>query len=336
MAVGQAVEFSVAPLGASTVPWGESVELNLRLESKATDGQWQSVSEEPVTLRGVNVVTRLDRAQYAYRLSLWPTNTAKDWTVAFPYYLSIPTQAPHNSGPEMCPPNVGTFRIAPSNEQVAANFQESAALVVAESRATQAAAVLGGTLAAAVLLYSLLPYMKVVRRRRPRTRSHPQTTREKESCLNQHGEVYSPKSPIGMGRRFSDQFNNGIEPAGAYRDGIREKRSRAPSDNGSELVLATLPDFNDERGWRDFFDSQIYHSEPEKEQGTRIVAKSSPIIQRRNSLSQEQAKIAKLRHAKSTIEAGEERFQSIKERIDRAAMEAAIDDADNFFEFWQT
>lgn len=122
----------------------------------------------------------------------------------------------------------------------------------------QAAAMLGGTLAAALLVYSLLPYVRSRNRKRRRSRSHSHsqaTSKDRLSWRSDQHEVPStPTTPNGASRcMWGSLDDDGIEPARAYRDGVRERKSRLPeangsagSDAGSELLLAKLPDFNGE------------------------------------------------------------------------------------------
>ncbi|EEY65019.1 uncharacterized protein PITG_16474 [Phytophthora infestans T30-4] len=174
----------------------------------------------------------------------------------------------------------------------------------------------GGTLAAALLVYSLLPYVRSRNRTRQhsRSRTQSQTSEDRLSWSSDQHEVTTPTTPNGASRRMWGSLgNDGIEPAGAYRAEVRETKRQtgangsAVSGSGSELLLAQLPDFNDERGWRDFFDSQIYHNEAQEEQRTTPIPTTPRIA----------------------------RYRSIRDRIDRAAMEAAMDEAQTFNEFWQ-
>ena len=93
--------------------------------------------------------------------------------------------------------------------------------------------------------------------------------------------------------------------------------------------------FVDDRGWRDFFDSQIYQIEPQVKQraATKIVSniksRKDAIVATRTTLRQ----MTIVSPAASTARG--ERYRTIRDRIDRAALEAAIDDAQSFDEFWQ-
>ncbi|KAG6594265.1 uncharacterized protein IUM83_17865 [Phytophthora cinnamomi] len=334
-----AVAFTVDPLAARD----GAGELRLRLESKRaadSSSSWQRVREEPLTLQDVHVVSQLNRAQYTYRLSLRPAAPDATQTAAFPMYLEVPAlpSSPRDDtdAAEMCPPQVGAFAVA-EPFQCQATEQD----VADSTSASQAAAMLGGTLAAALLVYSLLPYVRSRNRKRCRSRSrtHSQTSND---GLHQQEMPSTPTTPNGASRRmWASLEDDGIEPARAYRDGLRERKTvngSAGSDSGSELLLAKLPDFNDERGWRDFFDSQIYHNEPQEEQ--RAATKTFSNIKNRGDLRLNEsiaAKRANLRQAKTTASATprSERYKSIRDKIDRAAMEAAVDEAQSFYEFWQ-
>ncbi|ETL79831.1 hypothetical protein F442_20260 [Phytophthora nicotianae P10297] len=332
-----AVAFSVDALAPR-----DELQLHLRLESKsaadASNGNWQRVREEAVTLKHVNVVSQLNRAHYAYRLSLRPGSDTQQ-AAAFPFYLEVPVLPPSPSSSEegdMCPPEIGAFAVAADHLQCPAEEQVSDS-----TSANQAAAMFGGTLAAALLVYSLLPYVRGRNRKRrcSRSRTELQTS---EDCSD-HQEVSTPTTPNGASRRMWSNLDDGIEPAGTYRAGIREKKRQLDaigstnSDAGSELLLAKLPDFNDERGWRDFFDSQIYHNEPEEEQRTATKAFSRvkshfgmiPREATRNNLSRIKSTTT------STTTPRSARYRTIRDRIDRAAMEAAMDEAQTFNEFWQ-
>ncbi|KAH7460794.1 uncharacterized protein KRP23_14500 [Phytophthora ramorum] len=341
-----AVAFTVDPLASQDAA---SFELNLRLESKrAADSDWQRVSEQPVALKDVHVINQLNRAHFAYRLSLRAATSDAAQSVAFPFYLTAPALASTSSSNDdsnTCPPQIGTFAITQMSEQLQCKVAE---LEVTDSTsASEAAAMLGGTLAVALLVYSLLPYVRARNRKRRRSRS--QSSRERlRSCSDEQDFPSTPTTPNGASRRMWGGFDDdGIEPAGAYRDGSRERKGRQPeangsvvSDTGSELLLAKLPDFNDERGWRDFFDSEIYRSEPQ-EQKRAATNTFSSVKGRRDSAGRESfaTKRLKLRQTKmSTTTAttvGGDRYRTIRDRIDRAATEAAIDDAQSFYEFWQ-
>ncbi|KAE8893339.1 hypothetical protein PF005_g18126 [Phytophthora fragariae] len=346
--VSVAVAFTVDPLAARD----SGVELSLRLESKraadTSSGSWQRVRDEPLKLQDVNIVSQLNRAQFAYRLSLRPAASDATQTAAFPIFLEVPAlpSSPRDDADvaEMCPPQVGTFAVA---EQFQCQSPEQN--VADSTSASQAAAMLGGTLAAALLVYSLLPYVRSRNRKRCRSRSrtHSQTINEGLSWCGDQQEIPStPTTPNGASRRMWGSLDDdGIEPARAYRDGLRERKSRQPeangsavSDAGSELMLAKLPDFNDERGWRDFFDSQIYHNEPQEEQ--RAATKPFLSVKTRGDPELIEAVVVKrtdLRQIKTAASAAtrSDRYKSIRDKIDRASMEAAVDEAQSFYEFWQ-
>ncbi|KAG7389875.1 hypothetical protein PHYPSEUDO_009389 [Phytophthora pseudosyringae] len=342
-----AVTFTVDALA----PRDAAVQLNLRLEAAdASTGKWRRVREDSVTLKDVNIVSQLNRAQYAYRLSLWP-QTASDTqqTAAFPFFLEIPALPASPSSSEegdMCPPEIGAFAIAADQLQCHAEEQAPDS-----TSASQAAAMFGGTLAAALLVYSLLPYVRARnrKRRRSRSRTHSQAGKDRLSRSSglQEGPT-TPTTPNGASRRMWGSLDDdGIEPARAFRDELRERKHRQPEatgraglDAGSELELAKLPDFNDERGWRDFFDSQIYHNEPQEEQ--RAATKTFSSIKNRGEVTAREFITAtrhNLRQTEATTTSATTprsgRYRAIRDRIDRAAMEAAIDEAHTFNEFWQ-
>ncbi|KAG1697355.1 hypothetical protein DVH05_016637 [Phytophthora capsici] len=355
-----AVAFTVDALSP-----GNAATLNVRLESKRTDAlndNWQRVREEVRTLKDVNMVSQLNRTQYAYRLSL----QAASASAAFPFYLEVPVLPSPSSSEEgdMCPPEIGSFVLDPDQFQCPTEEQASVS-----PSASQAAVVFSGTLAAALLVYSLLSHMRARnrKRRRSRSRTHSQSSKERLSWENDQLQVpTTPTTPNGASRRMWGSLYDGIEPAGAYRDGLREKKPRhqetngsVVSETGSELLLAKLPDFNgercvyleterinltrmlvlaDERGWRDFFDSQIYHNGPQEEQ--RAATKTFSDIKSRRDVAPRQMITArsKLRQAKSTSASPRgrhDRYRTIRDRIDRAAMEAAMDEAQTFNDFWQ-
>ncbi|KAL3660667.1 hypothetical protein V7S43_014421 [Phytophthora oleae] len=338
-----AVAFTVDALA----PRNDAV-LSVRLESKrATDtlnGNWQRVREEFMTLKDVNIVSQLNRAQYAYRLSLRAAASDTQQPAAFPLYLEVPALPSPSSSEEgdICPPEIGAFALDPDQLQYQAEEQ---ALV--STSASQAAVMFSGTLAAALLVYSLLPYVRARnrKRRRSRSRTHSQTSKDRLSWGSDHVDVpTTPTTPNGASRRMWRSLDDdGIEPAGAYRDGLREKKNRhqeatgsGVSETGSELLLAKLPDFNDERGWRDFFDSQIYHNEPQEE--TRAATKTVSSVKSRRDVTPRETISArsKLLQAKTTSTSPRnDRYRTIRDRIDRAAMEAAMDEAQMFNEFWQ-
>ncbi|KAG2775339.1 hypothetical protein PC129_g10026 [Phytophthora cactorum] len=337
--MASAVAFTVDALA----PQDDLLQIHLRIESKdASNGNWQCFQEESVTLKDVNIVSQLNRAQYAYRLSLRPASETQQ-AAAFPFYLEAPVLPPSPSSSEegdMCPPEIGTFAIAA--EQLQCPAEEQARDLTS---ASQVAAMFGGTLAAALLVCSLLPYVRARnrKRRRSRSRSHSQTSQSSD-----RQEVSTPTTPNGASRRMWGSLDgDGIEPAGAYRAELREKKNRQPEATGSavtgagsEFLLAKLPDFNDERGWRDFFDSQIYHDEPQEEQRAATKAFSS-IKNRFDGTPREPitATHKKLRQTKTTAASPKSprsaRYRTIRDRIDRAAMEAAMDEAQTFNEFWQ-
>jgi len=95
----------------------------------------------------------------------------------------------------------------------------------------------------------------------------------------------------------------------------------------------------DERGWRDFFDSQIYHSEPEDEH--RSPTKTFSGVKNRDltprtSIAATRSQLQRIKGtAAPAATTRSDRYRTIRERIDRAATEAAIDEAESFNEFWQ-
>ncbi|GMG16217.1 unnamed protein product [Phytophthora fragariaefolia] len=188
----------------------------------------------------------------SYRLAVRPAASDSTQTAAFPLYLEVPAlpSSPRDDADaEICPLQVGTFVIA-EQFQCQSTEQES-------TSASQAAAMLGGTLAAALLVYSLLPYVRSRNRKRRRTRSrtHSQTSEDRLSWSSDQQIPSTPTTPNGASRRmWGGLDDDGIEPARAHRDELRERKNRradangsAVSDTGSELLLAKLPDFNGER-----------------------------------------------------------------------------------------
>ncbi|RQM17565.1 hypothetical protein DD237_003106 [Peronospora effusa] len=304
---------------------------------RTADGHWQQVREETATLKDVNIVTQLNRVHEAYRLlqRLAPSDTQLNAT--FPLYLEVPTQASSSSeGIEMCLPEIGAF---PLVQQLQCQTEERQQ--TSDSTSTgQAAAMFGGTLVAAFLMYSLLPYVRARQRKRRCSRSRTTNKDRLSWWSGQIGLPTTSTTAAEASRRIWGSLDGGsIEPAEAYCDGLRKRKSRQHEvvdgndvpDAVSELLMAKLPDFNDERGWRDFFDMQIYHSESQVEQ--RAVTKIVPNIKsRRDAIA---ARSSKLRQMKSYSTARGQRYRTIRDRIDRAAMEAAINDAQSFNEFWQ-
>ncbi|KAF4130977.1 hypothetical protein GN958_ATG19827 [Phytophthora infestans] len=327
----------------------DALQLHLRLESKraadTSNDNWQHVRDEFVTLKDVNIVSQLSRVQYAYRLSLRPTSNSQQ-AAAFPFYLEapvLPSSPSFSDEGDMCPPDIGTFSVAADQLQCPVEEQ-----VLDSTSASQLAAMFGGTLAAALLVYSLLPYVRSRNRTRQhsRSRTQSQTSEDRLSWSSDQHEVTTPTTPNGASRRMWGSLgNDGIEPAGAYRAEVRETKRQtgangsAVSGSGSELLLAQLPDFNDERGWRDFFDSQIYHNEAQEEQ--RVAKKTFSSNKNRGEIMPREPIStihSKLRRSKTTpipTTPRIARYRSIRDRIDRAAMEAAMDEAQTFNEFWQ-
>jgi hypothetical protein len=194
-----------------------------------------------MALKDVNVASQLNQVFYG--------------TVGRCPSLQTPTPSPSSSDADVCLPETGTLALV---EQFQCQTEEQYADELAS--ASQAAAMLGGTLAAALLVYSLLPYVRARnrKRRRSRSRTHSQTNNDiLRRCEDQQQRPSTPTTPNGASRRMWGSLEgDGIEPAGARRDERRERKSRQPeangsavSDAGSELLLAKLPDFNGERCW---------------------------------------------------------------------------------------
>ncbi|CAI5740118.1 unnamed protein product [Peronospora destructor] len=316
-----------------------------RLESKrAADslkGHWQQVRGETVTLKDVNIVTQLNRVHYAYRpsLRLAPSDTQVNAT--FPLYLEVLTQASSSSeGEEMCFPEIGAFSLVQQLQWQTEERQQTFDL----TSTGQAAAMLGGTLVAAFLMYSLLPYVRARQRKRRCSRSSTTNKDRLSWCSGQLDLPTTTTTPTEASRRtWGSLDGDSIGPARAYRDGLRKRKSRqreAANGNAvpcavSELLLAKLPDFNDERGWRYFFDSQIYHSEPQFEQreATKIVSNTKS---RRDAIVATRTKLHQMKITFTAVSTARgERYRTIRDKIDRAAMEAAVHDAQSFDEFWQ-
>ncbi|CAH0516590.1 unnamed protein product [Peronospora belbahrii] len=298
--------------------------------------------------RGLHGDCNYSCAHYVYRLTLRPAPSYTQLNTTFPLYLELP--APGSSNPnkelEMCPPEIGAFSLV---EQLQCEKEERQQTCDSTS-AGQASALFGGTLVAALLVYSLLPYVRARNRKRHCSRSRT-TSEDRLSWLSD--QLDTPTTPTianGANLRTWETFDGDkIEPVRAYRDGHRKRNDRhseavngnAVSDAVSELLQVKLPDFNDARGWQTFFDSQIYHNElQDKEHAATncvsnrksrggLVPSDSSVVERTN-----------LRETKFTSTTDNnttrsERYRTIRDRIDRAATEAAIDDAQSFNEFWQ-
>ena len=96
----------------------------------------------------------------------------------------------------------------------------------------------------------------------------------------------------------------------------------------------------DERGWRHFFDAQIYKIGYKEEQHPVATAVSQ--ITSLEGLRPRDIRVSsciELRQRKVEIAtataARDERYRTIRDKISRAAAKAAVDDAQMFNEFWQ-
>ncbi|TDH71289.1 hypothetical protein CCR75_004669 [Bremia lactucae] len=278
----------------------DMAQLYLQIESKhqestATDARndlWQHVRQHPVNLKGVNIVSQLYRSQYVYRLSLRPPAVDTQQAQVFPIYLEIPwlPLASTQSRPEdMCPPEIGAFMIAPDLLQCPWRSDATST--------SQAAAILGGTLAAALLVYSVLPYLRT---------SNP------------------------MRRMWGRRKHNGTEQAHANTTIQQLKATESAGLNTKAmLVFANLPDEKDERGWRDFFDSCIYQIEGKDSAATLVSSMDS----RRDIAFH--VSHTRIDMTESRRRLKRERYKTIRNRIHLAAMKAAKDEALRFNEFWQ-
>ncbi|CEG41891.1 uncharacterized protein PHALS_12205 [Plasmopara halstedii] len=235
-------------------------------------------------------------------------------------------------GEGTCPPEVGAFLIAVGQLQCP-NFSDP----TDESRA---AALCGGTLAVALLLYSMLPYIGI--KNRKRRQSHLKASKDR---IHASKDFSTPMTLDRIYRQtWEGSLNEGIEAVGAHQAELRKRQSHttesARYDSGAELLLVKLPDFNDERGWRDFFDSKIYHEKVHREQQS-VTKRVSSIITRCDLTPKGSTFTtrSKLRHTKSTpvfvVPSSKKRYETIKDKIDQAATEAAMDEAQTFYEFWQ-
>uniref|UniRef100_M4B6B4 Uncharacterized protein n=1 Tax=Hyaloperonospora arabidopsidis (strain Emoy2) TaxID=559515 RepID=M4B6B4_HYAAE len=218
----------------------------------------------------------------------------------------------------------------------------------------EAFAMLGGTLVAALLVYAILPYVRArtssSRRGQSKAQS-PMSMDRRRRCSNQSGMLSTSTALNGAGRRvrqtlFGDDVGE-VESAGGGRDGRRSKggsrrRDVAGSATGSEPLLAILPAFNDEQGWREFFDAQIYNNGRKEERRAAATIVSAQIASREMHRPKDTVVAApcielcsrKVENAAATGTKGE-RYRTVRDRIRRAATKAAIDDAQMFNEFWQ-
>ena len=96
----------------------------------------------------------------------------------------------------------------------------------------------------------------------------------------------------------------------------------------------------DERGWRHFFDAQIYKIGYKEEQHPVATAVSQ--ITSLEGLRPRDIRVSsciELRQRKVEIAtataARDERYRTIRDKISRAATKAAVNDAQMFNEFWQ-